>query len=171
MQKFKPKCWHLPRPSSVYRGSYPLYFEDKFKKLVGFSDYLHLFSGSAKTGFKVDIKRENKPHLVADCHHLPFRDNSFNGVLADPPYNDDYAKRLYKTPNLKPTKYMKEMVRVCKPNGIIALYHLIQYRNPKGCRYLGVLTIVTRMFHHARIVTFYKKDAFQTQKETLFDFG
>lgn len=170
MRKFKPLCWHLPRPSSVYQGSYPLHFESKFKKLVGFSDYLHVFSGSARTGFKVDIKRENKPDVVADCHNLPFKDNSFPGVLADPPYNDAYAKRLYQTPKLRPMSYMKEMVRVCKPNGIIALYHLVQYKHPKGCKYLGVLTIVTRIYHKARIVTFYKKDAMQTQKETLLDF-
>ena len=161
MDKFKPICWHLPRPSKSgknYNGSYPLHFESKFKRFVGFDDYLHLFSGDSKTGLKVDIKIENKPDVVADCHYLPFRDNIFNGVLADPPYSDDYAKELYDTPKLARSKYVNEMVRVCKPNGIIALYHLFIGARPKGTQYIGVIAIILGMWHKARVVSFYKKD-------------
>ena len=158
VDKFKPICWHLPRPSSRYQGSYPLHFETKFKRLIGFSDYLHLFSGDAKTGLKVDLKIENRPDVVADCHRLPFRDNSFPGVLADPPYNDDYAQRLYKTPKLKPSKWIEEAVRVCKQGGIVALYHLYWSKRPNLCSYLGVITIVTRVYHAARIVTVFRKE-------------
>jgi hypothetical protein len=156
--KFKAICWHLPRPSCKYQGSYPLHFETKFKKFIGLSDYLHLFSGNAKTGFKVDIKIENKPDLVADCHMLPFRDNIFDGVLADPPYSNDYAERLYKTPKLKPNKWIDEAVRVCKDGGIIGLYHIYWTKRPNLCSYLGIITIVTRVYHNARILTIFKKD-------------
>jgi len=157
-EKFKPVCWHLPRPSSRYKGSYPLHFESKFKQFIGFGDYLHLFAGAAKTGFRVDIKTDNKPDLVADCHYLPFRDNVFSGVLADPPYNNDYATRLYQTPKLSPTKWINEAVRVCKEQGILAFYHIYWSKRPDKCKYLGIITIVTRVYHAARIVTLFKKD-------------
>ena len=159
MNKFKPRCWHLPRPSkSRYKGSYPLHFETKFKQFIRSSDYLHLFSGKAETGFKVDLKIENKPDIVADVHHLPFRDQSFPAALADPPYNDKYAKRLYNTPKLKLKQFTNEIVRVVKSGGIIAFYHLMLFPNPDKCEYLGVITIITRVFHHARVVTVFQKE-------------
>lgn len=109
LTKFKPTCWHLPRPSSDYPGCYPKYFEKRFLKFAQIESkrVLHLFSGKSKMGFRVDLKLENKPDVVADCHNLPFRDNlDFDAVLADPPYDNEYAERLYSTPKLKQRKYL-----------------------------------------------------------------
>lgn len=161
LSKFKPLCWHSPRPSSDYVGCYPKFFEKKFLKFTGFEGerVLHLFSGKSKMGLRVDIKPENKPDIVADCHYLPLRDNlDFDAVLADPPYDDKLAKRLYSTSKLKPCMYLQEMVRVGKKRGLVVLYHVHQVKHPVGCKYLGVLTIVTRLNHLARVVSFYKKD-------------
>lgn len=109
-------------------------------------------------GLTVDIKPENKPMMVADAHSLPFRDNSFDAIVADPPYSDDYAKDLYKTPKLKPTAIIKELVRVLKPDGVLVWYHLYPIPRPEGCKYLGVITIVTRIYHKPRVVTVFRKD-------------
>jgi hypothetical protein len=162
LTKFKPLCWHLPRPSSDYAGCYPKFFEKRFLKFAQVDDknVLHLFCGKSKMGgIRVDLEAENKPDVVADCHSLPFRDNlDFDAVLADPPYNDNLAKRLYSTPALRPSKYLEEMVRVGGRGSLIVLYHVHQVKHPIGCKYLGVLTIVTRLNHIARVVTFYRKD-------------
>jgi tRNA G10 N-methylase Trm11 len=129
-----------------------------FKKFVGFDNYLHVFSGKAETGFKVDLKIENKPDVVADCHHLPFRDNIFDGVLADPPYSNDYAKDLYQTPKLHYKKYSSELARVTKPNGIIAIYHIMTLPRPNKCKYLGLIAIIIGMFHKPRVVSIFEKE-------------
>jgi hypothetical protein len=161
LSKFKPICWHLPRPSSDYPGCYPKFFEKRFLKFSGVDRkrVLHLFSGKSRMGLRVDIKLENRPDIVADCHHLPLRDNlDFDAVLADPPYDDEYAQRLYSTPHLKPRKYVQEMVRVARRGGLVVLYHVHQVKHPVGCKYLGVLAIVPRLNQTARVITFYKKD-------------
>ena len=149
--------WHLPRPSSTYKGSYPLHFEKKFKKLIN-CDYLHVFSGTAKTGLRVDIKFENKPDIVADAHYLPFKDNTFPASLADPPYSKQLAKELYQTPELKEKLWVSELVRVTKPGGKIALYHWYQSPRPKGCKYWRILVILTRIRHFARICCIFIKE-------------
>lgn len=162
LSRFKSICWHLPRPSSDYVGCFPKFFERKFLKFTGIEEkrVLHLFAGKSKIGLTIDLKPENRPNIVADCHHLPLRDdlNGFDVVLADPPYNDKLAKRLYSTPQLKQKKYIHEMVRVARKGGLVVLYHIHQVSHFEGCKYLGVLTIVTRLNHVARVVTFYKKD-------------
>jgi hypothetical protein len=110
-------------------------------------------------GFRVDLKLENKPDVVADCHNLPFRDNlDFNAVLADPPYDNERAQRLYSTPRLKPQKSFREMVRVAGKGSLGVLCQIHQVKHPVGCKYLGVLTILLRLNHIARVVTFCRKD-------------
>ncbi len=162
MQKFKPIAWHLPRPSkSKYKGSVPLHLETKFLKLTGLTDskrLLQMFSGGSKMGYTVDCKGTNNPDKVADCHSLPFEDNSFDNTFLDPPYSDDESKQLYGTGPLKPSKYISEAVRVTKPDGLIAVYHVYLVPRPLGCHYLGVITIVTRVYHKARILTIFRKD-------------
>lgn len=159
MRKFKPITWHLPRPSPYrYNGSYPLNFESKFRKFLGFADYLHVFSGLAKSGLRVDLKIETRPDVVADAHHLPFRDNVFKAVLADPPYSDQYAKELYQTPKLSLKKYCAEFARVVINGGIIAIYHLMIVPRPAQCNYLGAIAIIMGMFHKARIVSIFQKE-------------
>jgi 16S rRNA G966 N2-methylase RsmD len=158
--KFKAVCWHLPRPSkSKYKGSWPLHFETKIKNFLGIKDekILHIFSGKSPLGLRCDISKEVNPDILCDSHNLPFQDNSFDVVVADPPYNDNYSKDLYNAPKIKPTKYINEMVRVCKKDGLIVLYHYYMNRTPLNCKYLGVIAIVTRVFHKARIVGIYKK--------------
>lgn len=158
MNKFKPKCWHLPRPVRYsYKGAYPLNFENMFKKFLGHDEYLHVFSGKAESGLRIDLKIENKPDIVADAHHLPFKDNTFKAVLADPPYSNDYAKELYQTPNLSIKKYCKEFVRVVMEGGIIAIYHLMMVPRPTDTTYKGVIAIITGMFHKARVVSIFEK--------------
>lgn len=135
---------HLPRPSSKYFGSYPLHFERKIPKWLGTNNFIHLFSGSAKTGIRIDIKFENKPDIVADVHHLPFRDNSFDGGIADPPYDlrDGIKKEdLYQTGPLKEKLWSSELKRVVKPNCRIAVLHYypIIFPNCKAVRYVAVI--------------------------------
>lgn len=56
------------------------------------------------------------PDIAGDAHALPFRDASFDFVVADPPYSKEDAKR-YGTKMVDRKKVMHEAARVTKPGG------------------------------------------------------
>lgn len=163
MDKFKPLAWHLPRPNPTrYKGSVPRNFEPKFLKFAGIenskSDLLQMFSGGSKMGFTVDINPEVKPDLVHDCHELPLETNSFGNVFLDPPYSDGENKEMYGVDvPLHHAQYVKEAVRCCKKGGLIAHYHMYIPPIPPSCRYVGVIAIITRIYHKPRLCTMFQK--------------
>ena len=160
--------WVLPRPKrNKYKGGFPLWFEEKLLTLFGF-DYkkedlkdkvLHMFAGMSKFGFRVDIKEEVKPDLVADCHELPDDwDNKFSMVILDPPYNDELSKTLYGTGAIKYKKYIAEAVRVTKPGGFIASYHWVMTPRPDGTNYHMRIFVGTRIWHRPRVCCIFQKE-------------
>lgn len=155
----KTYLWYLPRPESKYHGSYPLFFIKRFKRLVGArDDFVHLFAGRSKFGFRVDMKIENRPDMVADVHYLPFRDQTFNNSLADPPYSDDFAKELYNTPPLKSSQWVKEMVRITREGGLVCIMHNYPMGRPKQCKYEFLIVIVQRIKQYCKVVTGFRKE-------------
>lgn len=162
LKKFKPIAWHLPRPSkSKYKGSVPLHFEKKLLEFTGLENcncLLNMFSGGSNMGYTIDINPDVKPSYVADCHNLPMPDNHFDNTFLDPPYSDKESKELYNTGPLHPQKYVEEAVRVTKPNGLIMIYHIYMPPRPKGTKYLGVISIITRVYHKPRLCTIFRKE-------------
>jgi len=104
----------LPRPAAKYHGCYPLGFEKYISKWLGTDNYIHLFAGLSKTGFRVDIKDEVKPNLVADCQKLPLQSESFEGGMADPPYTEEFAKTLYGCKYPKVVRVDFRTIKGCK---------------------------------------------------------
>jgi DNA modification methylase len=148
----------LPRPATKYPGCYPLGFENMLHDILKTEDYIHLFAGKAKTGFRVDINKEVTPNLVADVHDLSMiEDNKFYGAMADPPYTKEFAKNLYNTDYPKWSIWTKEMARVVKPNGLIGVMH--NYVVPKiiGCQFEKIIVILTRIKQYPKIVTIQRK--------------
>ena len=47
---------------------------------------LHLFGGKADFGLRMDIDPHTRPHVVGDAWLPPFRRDSFDCVVLDPPY-------------------------------------------------------------------------------------
>ena len=152
--------WTLPRPRPpYYKGGFPLHFEKKLiKELNNPNKILHPFGGMAEYGTRLDISPSVLPDTVADAHCLPFDSNVFDLVIVDPPYNDKLAKDLYKTPKLRMMTYIRESVRVCKPNGFVALYHWIWVPRPKLTSYHLMIAILTRQWHSPRVCIVYKKE-------------
>jgi len=168
-EKFKPIAWHLPRPSRTkYKGSVPLHFETKLLRQLEITEdgLLQMFSGGSKVGHTVDINPDNNPDTVADCHDLPFPDNHFDNVYLDPPYSDEESKEIYGTGKLKPQTYINEAVRVCKPGGLICAYHVYWTPRPKGTKYLGIISIITRVYHKPRVCTIFQKDLVTERSKT-----
>jgi len=85
---------------------------------------LHLFSGSTKYGVSVDRNVNANPTVVADFNHLPFYPNTFDAVLADPPYADHWQKQ-WGGDLPQPKQILRAASRVVRRGGLIGILHII----------------------------------------------
>lgn len=85
---------------------------------------LHMFSGSCEWGTTTDIRRESGADFISPYDDLPFIDNSFNNVIADPPYANHYANEWH-SDLPKPKSILRSAARVVKPSGLIMILHII----------------------------------------------
>ncbi len=156
-------AWVLPRPSkSKYIGSFPLHFEIKLIRELGFNPkkdkILHPFGGHAEYGIRMDINPNVKPDIVGDAHDMHMlEDNHFDLVILDPPYTNEYSKELYGTGRLRFKKYTSEAVRVTKPGSYIAMYHFLSTPRLGGTNLLMRIFLETRIWHKLRCVHIYQK--------------
>ena len=118
-------------------GGYPLGFLERAYEILRVTApqrVLHVCSGSMLTGVRVDIRPSTNPTVVADVLHLPFRDETFQWVMADPPYSREYAENLYGTGEMYPDPHQlcEECLRVLKPAGMLGFFHHIvpKFRKP-----------------------------------------
>jgi len=99
--------------------------------------------------FKVDIRPEMKPDLIADATNTKLPENEYDCVIIDPPYSRDLAKKLYGTEKhyYSINKFASEGARITKPNGLIVTLTYEIPRRVKGCNLIacwGVYTIPSR---------------------------
>lgn len=124
-------------------GGYPRGFLDAMYPTLGVTDptrVLHLCSGSVRVGVRVDIRPEMEPTVVADVRHLPFADESFDWIMADPPYSEGYADNMYDTLSVYPTpaSVIKEAARVLRPGGRVGILHFITPASPPSLALVGI---------------------------------
>lgn len=144
----------LPRPAHDYPGAYPRGFENMIQDILDTTDYVHFFAGKAKTGYRIDCNPGVCPDLVADVHDLHMiPDGHFQAGIADPPYTEEFARDLYGTKYPTWSKWSRELARVVRPGGKIAVMH--NYIVPKipGCEYEKIIVILTRIKQYPKIVT------------------
>lgn len=164
------ELWYLPRPRQVnkYRGGFPLHFEKRLFNTYRPSRILQPFGGKAEYGIRLDIKNvvqgeDIKPDIIADAHRLPFRNNSFDFVLCDPPYSDEESSRLFGTGHINTKAFVAEAVRVTRIGGYVALYHRRMNSRPKGTIYDRIIVVLTRVNHSPRVCCVFQR------VKTLFD--
>jgi hypothetical protein len=138
----KNLAWFLPRPKpDHYKGGMPLYAEEWLievaKGILGEEPrILNLFCGMNKYGYRIDIKEEVKPDLLADAHDFAGKlDNTFNLIIADPPYSTEEAKEIYGTPKLNYKKWTSECGKVLEDGGLLCVYHKYVMPNPNPDKY------------------------------------
>lgn len=126
--------WGFGAAGNGYPGAFPRGLINKIRKKWWKQKRLWLFSGSHKDsdGVTIDIKPENRPDIVADCEQLPIKDECFTFVMADPPYSEPEAQKMYNLPYCNMLKVMNEAARVCAPGGnLILLHRMITFNHPE----------------------------------------
>ena len=150
---------YLPRPANNYAGCYPLHFEKHLPRLLETDNYVHFFGGKATTGYRIDIKPELNPDLVADVQtRLPFPDNYFSGGKADPPYNEEFAKDLYNCDYPQWSKWTHELVRIVKPGGLIGIMNNYPVPRLKGCQWEKIVILLLRIKQFPKVITIQRKE-------------
>jgi len=145
-------------------GGYPHRFLEWAFEMMGVSDpscVLHLCSGSVRSGITVDIRPETGAQIVADCRKTGLADESFDFILADPPYAADYAENLYGTGVVypKPGEILAEAGRLLRPGGQVGLLHFIVPMPRKPLKIVGVWGVTTGAGYAIRAWTLLKKES------------
>ena len=108
----------------------------------------------------MDVRVERAPRVVADGRDLPFRDDSFQWVLADPPYSQEYAANLYGTAEHYPSPHalVAECLRVLRPGGHLGFlaYHYPSYRR-LDWKLVGLFAVVTGFSRRTRMFSVFQK--------------
>lgn len=135
--------WHCGWPIAVdgQVGAYPQRYLSYMRSFFGgrYTDpILHLFSGSVREGITIDNDPAKGALHCIDVlkKGIPYPDNHFNIVFADPPYDHkDYqaSERHYKKPPVPRYSFVKEAVRVTKVGGFFVVLHVMPYNCPKEC--------------------------------------
>jgi SAM-dependent methyltransferase len=142
-------------------GQYPATFLKRALALFPDArDILHCPSGTVQgvPGITVDMVRDavRCPQVVADACALPFRDESFDLSLSDPPYSDQDAKN-YGTGHFPLRRAMQEFHRVLRPHGHLGLLHVMTPAfSPKLWKWVGMIGVLTGTNARARVFSIFE---------------
>lgn len=145
------KCfgaWARRKGGKHYNGEFPNGFL-KWLKEQGwhYGKVCHLCSGTVEDegSFRVDIKPEVNPDLVADASKTGLPENKFDVVIIDPPYSAELAEKLYDTKKYFTgiDGFTKEASRICKPSGLVITLSYQVPKRVKGCDFIAVWGIYT----------------------------
>ena len=160
-------AWVLPRPKpDHYKGGMPLHAEKWLLRLAEqilqkTPKILNLFCGMNTEGVRVDINPEVKPDYLHDAHKVSelFPPESFDVILADPPYSDEESKELYGTGKLHYKVWVSECDTLLRPGGLLIIYHKYMMPNPNPSKYSVIkrVFIGTRTYHMLRVAIYFKK--------------
>lgn len=149
---------------SGYYGSYPPGYLKRIAVLFpNPGRVLHLFSGSPLPGRyvrvdrRVDVTLAVTPDVQADATALPFRQATFDLILADPPYSGEDAVR-YGTCMVNRRRVFTECVSVLAPGGHLVWLDMVHpmYRNA-DLRLWGEIGVTRSTNHRYRIVTLFER--------------
>jgi len=143
--------WALPRPTGKYRWRFPKGLLDRIGQLIPFEGkkILHLFCGISKFGdIRIDINPKVKPNYILDLTRdkLPFKDETFDIVIADPPYY-----------NFPPYSFVSEASRVVKKGGYLIIFHQLIYIRPKGFERFAQIAVSCGPNTRIRTLSIFKK--------------
>lgn len=108
--------------------------------------------------------------VVGDARELPFRTASVRWIMADPPYDVDYAETLWRLGKRYPTPIvlLREATRVLVPGGLIAFLHHLVPILPAGLERVRLIGLSTGPGYRMRALTIARRTDAPT---SLFDAG
>jgi len=153
--------WKCGNPSSKgQRQQYPSRFIYNLKKYYPFENkkVLTMFSGSSDIGDTTDIRPETGAKIVAPYNKLPIKDNTYDMVIADPPYNSLYAEQ-WKADLPKPKRILREASRIVKKGGLILILHIIIIPAYKDCnvKRVAIHPVLCGINNAIRVLNVFKK--------------
>lgn len=128
--------------------------------LRGSANILHVCSGGLgddTRGVRVDIRASVRPDVVADGCALPFPDDTFDGVVIDPPYSVEYAEVLYGTGYPRPSALLREAARVVRSSRRIGILHFLVPMPVDGLAFVEVHGVTTGCGYRIRAFTVFEK--------------
>lgn len=116
-------------------------------------------SSSSSSPLTVDINPHLNPDYVADAQRLDGIPNGvFNRWMADPPYNNRTAQKMYGTELPSPIRLLEAGVRECKPGSLMFLLLGKPYQPcPKGVKRIGCIDISVIPNNEVRFLNIYWK--------------
>ena len=120
---------------------------------------LHLFSGSLPPGLyvRLDLRSNVSTDVRGHAELLPFQSESFDLILADPPYSDEDAAR-YGTCLIDRRKVFAACSRVLRPGGHLVWLDMVHPMYRKAdLRLWGEIGITRSTNHRYRIATFFER--------------
>lgn len=152
------------RSTSTLYGAYPArYLERVLALFPSPGRVLHVFSGSVPVGpwVRVDLSphRTPAPDVVATVLALPFAADTFDLVLADPPYSAPDAAR-YSTPMVNRLKALAAIASVVKPGGhLVWLDTQVPMFTNRTWRWWGAVSVFRSTNHRVREASFFERVA------------
>ena len=154
------KCTNPPK--GIQNQMFPSRFLLNLKRYYPYEDkyVLWMFSGSIdEGGDTTDIRVETNAKIIAPYDNLPIKDNTYDVVVADPPYNQLFAKE-WKADFPKPKRILREASRVTKPNGLIFILHCLvipEYRKEIPVERIALHPVLCGLNNAIRVLNVYKK--------------
>lgn len=163
-----PAIWDAK--DAVTFGQFPKGFLRFFSKCIGVErqELAHFCSGAVPAGegrVRLDVRGAVSPTVIGDATKAPFADETFRGILIDPPYWARYSRDLYNLRRYpRPSQLLREASRLVVPGGIVGILHFHVPR-PRGRLELErVIGITTGCGYRIRALTIFRK-----RQEDLFD--
>lgn len=144
-------------------GQYPPTFLKRAAALFpNAKDILHAPSGQLADlppgHVTLDIYEDDvrKPMFRGDCGNMPFKNESFDLILSDPPYSEEDS-RIYGCAKFPEKKFMEECRRVLRPRGYLGFlaYHYPSYSR-KNWRLKGLFAVVTGFSRRTRMFSVFE---------------
>lgn len=147
-------------------GGYPHGFIELSAQLMGIpvedlGGVVHLCSGSVRAARTFDLRDGAGAAVRADVRELPIRSGSVRWVMADPPYDQDYAEEIWSMGKAYPTPMvmLREVGRILQPGGRAAfLHHLVPGLPPTLTR-VGTYGVTTGPGYRIRALTIVERPA------------